>query len=1027
MQLVLINVDTKELETFSDEERSPAYAALSYVWDTLNREDDAQFGEQGSGDLAGKQGLRWGIINNFCQRTKEQGLKYGWVDSSCTEQSTSNDRSSAINAISQGYRGASIWCVYIQHASKPEAFDITEWLLNSWRTAREWTLPDLIAPPKLLFYDQNWCIMGEELLDVLFNNISNADRSCQNGLHCCSTAPVLLEWESRSALCHLREEIIRISTIECSIASASTTSGCRSVRNYLAEPLYANLWFAEASPFLSLGDYHYTYVWPTDAARLCATLLEKGAYADFTGNPTGEAKTPWSIAAYEASKGLISELIAMDTTRNPSRPIENLDISASSLWSYHESASFASHFASNLPASHLEKFISEKFYLWSQWILKNILRIGIGSRHILYRDRRSDLFEQPLIVKSHEPAAESKSCVGTSFSGYDLDLVTSDTDGISISGSEDDVMSLPRQEKFSLVLNDLVDNSMLMFFQALVNELWGPWQVLRIEMAASKARCDPGLPSALTTEVQKDGTCIKGVQGLGVINCYAQGETKTQHPIGFSCHFYKKDPDLYQGCGMTDPLKLSSLKRHILKNHRQPPYCPTCSKMFKSASDRDQHVILRTCSPETSGHVEGISDSQASLIRRDYSSWSGEKLWFYLWEVIFPGSRKPQSAYADDSTDKLCLIFQRFWKSNGKLVLASQLQSTGMLDWDCPNEESDLASIHKLVLTDGINKCSKLGPAFLLDLKKLSHEHILTDVESPAEPNGTVRFASADTELATNSPEKGEGGDEMMTKPHILLSQGCFAGFVGVADRNMRSTHTSLESNKGGGLESIAASSLATEGSFIQPGMGTITHTGWICTRPGSVKNLKVLQSSSRTTGALFCEFSETFNCGVRFELSNLDGWIDHHRYQHLGGMLPSECSCWFCEKTFPASDSGSDVSANFVARMSHISEHIRLDGCGTRQIHKDKRMDEHLHFCNLLPLKTCHELERSLEAVKRLRGKSRDHMVGKTSKQRSKLLNVCWKRRLYESRPDFDHKDVVEPPESELHDTKRRRLDVID
>ncbi|KAI0193506.1 hypothetical protein F4808DRAFT_357538 [Astrocystis sublimbata] len=103
------------------------------------------------------------------------------------------------------------------------------------------------------------------------------------------------------------------------------------------------------------------------------------------------------------------------------------------------------------------------------------------------------------------------------------------------------------------------------------------------------------------------------------------------------------------------------------------------------------------------------------------------------------------------------------------------------------------------------------------------------------------------------------------------------------------------------------------------------------------------------TTGSRFpsrslpCEFV-SMGCNKRFELDDVDGWIDHVVFDHLGNKLPKKVACWFCDTlTFDYHNSGNDRRSNFESRMWHIRDHILVDGFGDHDIRPDHFFMEHL------------------------------------------------------------------------------------
>ncbi|KAK7993238.1 hypothetical protein PG989_006619 [Apiospora arundinis] len=170
----LINVYTMQLETFPGQELPTKYAILSHTW--AKDEEEVRFDEIGTRDLAWQKKSGGGKIKTFCELTKRLDIKYAWVDTCCIDTSSNAEVNETINAMFRLYHDATVCFVHLQGASKMEASDMTDLLSRSRWFTRGWTLQELIAPPKVWFYDQNWRIIGEKSSDLLLSSLSRITR-----------------------------------------------------------------------------------------------------------------------------------------------------------------------------------------------------------------------------------------------------------------------------------------------------------------------------------------------------------------------------------------------------------------------------------------------------------------------------------------------------------------------------------------------------------------------------------------------------------------------------------------------------------------------------------------------------------------------------------------------------------------------------------------------------------------------------------------------------------------------------------
>ncbi|EAA33330.3 HET-domain-containing protein [Neurospora crassa] len=164
----LINTRTLELEEFVGAD-IPAYAILSHTWET----GEVTF-HDAKAKLLGKQtsqGAR--KVAKACEVAAEHGLAYAWVDTCCIDKSSSAELTEAINSMFQWYRLSQICLVYL---SDLKAVELDHAMYTSRWFKRGWTLQELIAPSRLMFYDQDWKKRGtKEDLASLLSKITRID------------------------------------------------------------------------------------------------------------------------------------------------------------------------------------------------------------------------------------------------------------------------------------------------------------------------------------------------------------------------------------------------------------------------------------------------------------------------------------------------------------------------------------------------------------------------------------------------------------------------------------------------------------------------------------------------------------------------------------------------------------------------------------------------------------------------------------------------------------------------------------
>ncbi|KAI4191009.1 MAG: hypothetical protein L6R41_000398 [Letrouitia leprolyta] len=180
----LLHVSDLTLESFVDEE-CPPYAILSHTW---GREEislqELQLPKTYSLLRSAKECLAKEVVCDSLYYTQgclkiagcalqaqRDGLDYIWCDTCCIDKTNSTELSEAINSMYDWYKGRLCYVYLADISSKDQAFPNDSKLAFSssrWFT-RGWTLQELIAPSKLVFFDASWRAMGtrSEYRDII--------------------------------------------------------------------------------------------------------------------------------------------------------------------------------------------------------------------------------------------------------------------------------------------------------------------------------------------------------------------------------------------------------------------------------------------------------------------------------------------------------------------------------------------------------------------------------------------------------------------------------------------------------------------------------------------------------------------------------------------------------------------------------------------------------------------------------------------------------------------------------------------
>ncbi|TRX91848.1 hypothetical protein FHL15_007167 [Xylaria flabelliformis] len=165
----LIDVETLELKEFFND--VPRYAILSHTWgneEVTFQEYHAAMGPDAQRYTNVKQKAGFLKILGACKRTQADGLQYLWCDTNCIDKSSSAELSEAINTMYAWYYSSAVCYAYLAdvNADEPlwtgpgEAKSHSRFENSRWFT-RGWTLQELLAPKKVVFFDYAWKVLGD--------------------------------------------------------------------------------------------------------------------------------------------------------------------------------------------------------------------------------------------------------------------------------------------------------------------------------------------------------------------------------------------------------------------------------------------------------------------------------------------------------------------------------------------------------------------------------------------------------------------------------------------------------------------------------------------------------------------------------------------------------------------------------------------------------------------------------------------------------------------------------------------------
>ncbi|GKT45467.1 vegetative incompatibility protein HET-E-1 [Colletotrichum spaethianum] len=153
----LINTTTYEVCMFAGS-NVPPYAILSHTWGP----DEVTFQDIRNLALAStKAGFT--KIQGCCVQALRHNIDWAWIDSCCIDKTSSAELSEAINSMYSYYLLSRVCFVYLADVppltSSLPMGQLPSLASSRWFT-RGWTLQELIAPPRSIFYASDWSRLG---------------------------------------------------------------------------------------------------------------------------------------------------------------------------------------------------------------------------------------------------------------------------------------------------------------------------------------------------------------------------------------------------------------------------------------------------------------------------------------------------------------------------------------------------------------------------------------------------------------------------------------------------------------------------------------------------------------------------------------------------------------------------------------------------------------------------------------------------------------------------------------------------
>ncbi|KAH8899033.1 hypothetical protein GQ53DRAFT_817238 [Thozetella sp. PMI_491] len=156
-----------------------------------------------------------------------------------------------------------------------------------------------------------------------------------------------------------------------------------------------------------------------------------------------------------------------------------------------------------------------------------------------------------------------------------------------------------------------------------------------------------------------------------------------------ACPFWKRHRDSHFRCSKLALNRIRDVKQHLNRRHYQEFHCPRCFTIFEEEQALDSHIRGQIVCQPSSGRLDGMSHHQhRALCKKSKPNQSAEEQWFVIWDILFLGHERPESAYVDPEFSEDFHEFQRFTQRRGPELLENLLNMNGV--WSMPERDRQL-------------------------------------------------------------------------------------------------------------------------------------------------------------------------------------------------------------------------------------------------------------------------------------------------------------------------------------------------
>ncbi|THU87557.1 hypothetical protein K435DRAFT_842482 [Dendrothele bispora CBS 962.96] len=173
----------------------PPYAILSHRW---SRGEEVNFNEYLHLRSATKKKLGYRKIVEARRKAAEDCLEYIWIDTCCIDQRDHSDVARNVKSMYSYYQNSQVCYVYLADVRVEGSSRVTATIWRSEWFQRGWTLQELVAPKRLIFFKADWEFIGDRhQLSSVIQNLTGIPPSVLDG----STSIYSVDVRTRMSWC----------------------------------------------------------------------------------------------------------------------------------------------------------------------------------------------------------------------------------------------------------------------------------------------------------------------------------------------------------------------------------------------------------------------------------------------------------------------------------------------------------------------------------------------------------------------------------------------------------------------------------------------------------------------------------------------------------------------------------------------------------------------------------------------------------------------------------------------------------